>query len=143
MFGLLRPSQSLPFQPHTQSKAFGWRSWISQYLSLQVQRNRPAPIRPFLLVALRSRCPVAKIDSHRSSPGDNSPGNSLYLRPRTSADTYPPHIEVTVTNAASAFSMIAALTSTPEAMTQDFWTSSTTSPEMPTATRCPLQRDLY
>ncbi|MCJ1393068.1 hypothetical protein MMC18_005940 [Xylographa bjoerkii] len=61
------------------------------------------------------------------SLGYNSQGNSLYLGPRVSTDTYPPHIEVTVTNIATAFPTFAAPTVTPDAETQVIATSSSTS----------------
>ncbi|MCJ1385833.1 hypothetical protein MMC17_008957 [Xylographa soralifera] len=61
------------------------------------------------------------------SLGYNSVGNSLYLGPRISTDTYPPHIEVTVTNTATALPTIAAPTVIPVAETQAGATSSSTS----------------
>ncbi|MCJ1286720.1 hypothetical protein MMC26_006066 [Xylographa opegraphella] len=61
------------------------------------------------------------------SLGCNSAGNSLYLGPRISTDTYPPHIEVTVTNIATALPTLAAPTVTPDADTQVSATSSSAS----------------
>ncbi|MCJ1314705.1 mucin 12, cell surface associated [Xylographa vitiligo] len=59
--------------------------------------------------------------------GYNSAGNSLYLGPRISTDTYPPHIEVTVTNIAIALPTLVAPTATPDAETQASATPSSAS----------------
>ncbi|MCJ1398788.1 hypothetical protein MMC11_001989 [Xylographa trunciseda] len=61
------------------------------------------------------------------SLGNNSLGNSLYLGPRISTDTYPPRIEVTVTDTATAFPTLTAPTVTPAAETQVSVISSTIS----------------
>ncbi|MCJ1434562.1 hypothetical protein MMC27_003931 [Xylographa pallens] len=61
------------------------------------------------------------------SLGYNSAGNSLYLGPRVSTDTYPPHIEATVTDTATAIPTLAAPTTTPDAETQLSGISSSTS----------------
>ncbi|MCJ1420399.1 hypothetical protein MMC32_006756 [Xylographa parallela] len=61
------------------------------------------------------------------SLGYNAAGNSLYLGPRISTDTYPPHVEATVTDTTTAFPTLAAPTITPVAETQLSGISSSTS----------------
>ncbi|MCJ1411158.1 mucin 6, oligomeric mucus gel-forming [Ptychographa xylographoides] len=57
-------------------------------------------------------------------PQTISLGSALYLGPRTSTDTYPPQIEVTITDPATAFPTIAAPTLTLVAETQSSTTPS-------------------